>query len=230
MHATHPLVLAALAEASGGACSLSATVKASDDAPGKFRAYAGRRALLRLVKLTFDGADPTELFVPVAVLESGEVLETYFADLLLRGSFRDLRPSTDPSFLLDVIEATTAKTLFSLQAAIEPAEQARFEHALLQARRFAADRLRVLEKRQQAASEELRQARLRLGSVAGAEAKAEAELAVLAAEATLAEIEQGMAHLQGQNGASGERQESAQTGRYTPPRVEHLFDLALLIE
>jgi adenine-specific DNA-methyltransferase len=231
LHLNHPLVLAAVAEARAAGSSLSAIVELPDDAPDKLREYTGRRGRLRLMKLSFDGFEQVELLVPVVVIESGEVLDPTLGDALLRGTFRDASVAITTSITEDVLEDATEEILFSVQSAVDAAEHGRFEQALQQAERFIEDRLLVLKKRRRTLVERLDQAQLRRDGATGSEARTEAERGVLSAQTALAEVEGAISRLEQRDDDTFRRyEEHIQQRRYTPPRVEHMFDIDLVME
>jgi adenine-specific DNA-methyltransferase len=231
LHLNHPLVLAAVAEARAAGSSPPAAVKLPDVVPEKLRKHAGRSGRLRLVKLSFDGFEQVDLLVPVVVLDSGEILEPALGEALLRGTIRDGGRGIVSSVTGEVLEDATEEVLFSVQSAVDAAEQKRFDRALQQAERFVEDRLLVLKRRRRTVAERLEQALLRRDGATGSEARSEAERAVLSAQTSLEEVEGAIHRLEKRDDETFCRyQDHIQQRRYAPPRVEHLFELELVIE
>lgn len=229
LHLGHPLVLAAVAEARAASASLSAVVRLPQNAPDVLRAHAGKRARLRLVKLSFDGFEQEELLVPVVVLADGEVLETKIGAALLDGTF--LETETASSVSDEVLDDATEEILFNVQSTVDEAEQIRFERASLQAENYVEDRLLVLKKRQGSLQGRLELAQQRRDGATGSEARTEAERAVLSAQTALEEVDGAIQRLEQRDDATFRRyREHIQLRRYAPPRVERLFDVDLVIE
>ncbi|MEI8254399.1 MAG: hypothetical protein WCJ30_01870, partial [Deltaproteobacteria bacterium] len=231
LHLSHPLVIAAVAAARMPGPPMSAIVTLPDDASVAVRACAGRRGRLRLVKLSFDGFERAELLVPVVVLEGGAILPPELGDLLLRGRLRDSTGSTSPEISNELLEDATEETLFSVQSSFDSAEQKRFEAAQRQAERFVEDRLFVLKRRGRALVDRLEQAQHRRDSAVGGEARTTAEAAVLSAQASLDELQGSIDRMEQRDDPTFRAfQEHIRRRRYAQPRVEHVFDLDLVIE
>jgi hypothetical protein len=226
----HPLIVAAVADARAAGISMSATVSLPENAPEKLREQAGKRGRLRAVKVSFDGFERIELLIPIVVFEDGEILDPSLGESLLRAGLRDLGEvvtSVGPEALQDAVE----QILFSIQSNVDEAEQGRFERALRQGERFIDDRLLVLKRRRQELVRRLEQAQMRRDGAASSVARTEAERAVLSAQVALDEIDGGIGSLQNRDDDTY-RQFSAHIHerRYSPPRVEHLFDMTLVVE
>jgi hypothetical protein len=209
---------------------MSATVSLPENAPEKLREQAGKRGRLRAVKVSFDGFERIELLIPIVVFEDGEILDPSLGESLLRAGLRDLGEvvtSVGPEALQDAVE----QILFSIQSNVDEAEQGRFERALRQGERFIDDRLLVLKRRRQELVRRLEQAQMRRDGAASSVARTEAERAVLSAQVALDEIDGGIGSLQNRDDDTY-RQFSAHIHerRYSPPRVEHLFDMTLVVE
>jgi len=231
LHLGHPLVVAAVADAREGGTSLSAGVKLPDDAPPKLRALSGQRARLRLVKLAFDGFELVDLLVPVAVLETGEILEPALGDVLLRATFREAAGPTARVVTDEVLEDATEEMLFSIQSTVDAAEHVCFELARQQAECFIEDRLLVLKRRRRVATERVEQAILKRDGATGSESRSDAERVLLAVQTALEEIEGAMTRLEQRDDPTFRKyQEHIERRRYTPPRVERVFDMDLTIE
>lgn len=231
LHLSHPLVTAAVTAAREPGPALSATVTMPQDASATLRACAGQRGRLRVVKVSFDGFERVELLVPVVVLENGEVLPPPLGDALLRSRFRDSGGSVTAQIGNDLLEDATEETLFAIQSSVDAAEHGRFERAQRQAERFVEDRLLVLKKRRRALLERLEQAQLRRDGAAGSEARTEAERTVVNAQIALDELEGSIGRLEQRDDPTFRTfQEHIHRRRYAPPRVDHVFDMDLVIE
>jgi len=131
----------------------------------------------------------------------------------------------------DDLQDATDETLFSLQSTVDADEQKRFERAEQQADRFIEDRLLVLRKRRQTLETKMEEGRLRRDGATGSEARSEAERALLNVETSLEEVKGAIERLENRDDETFQRyQEHIHRRRYTPPRVELLFDLDLELE
>jgi superfamily II DNA or RNA helicase len=230
LHLGHPLVVAAVSDARAADRSMAAIARLPAEAPAELRRLRGSRVCLRVVKVAFDGFEQTELLVPIAVVEGGEVLAPSLGDQLLRAELveaGDRPPPVPREWMDDAVE----EALFSMQAAVDGAEHARFERAMRQGQRYLDDRLLVLRRRRQQHLERLEHARQRRDGATGARARAEAEEAVVAAQVALDDDDAAIERLErGENETFRQFEARIQERRYAPPRVEPLFDLTLDIE
>lgn len=231
LHQRHPLVVAAVAEARSDSAAMAAIVTLPRDVPDALRKCTGKRGRLRLVKVSFDGFEQVELLVPVVVFEDGTVLDARLGDVLLRADMRQPDEPIGSTVGDDVIADATDEALFALQSEVDVAEQGRFERAVRQAERFVDDRLLVLKKRRRALVERLEQAQLRRDGATGSEARTEAERAVVSAQVALEEAEGAINRLERRDDDVFRTfREHLHQRRYTPPRVERVFDLELVIK
>lgn len=231
LHLSHPLVLAAVANARAQTELAPAVVRLPDDAPAKLRALVGRRGRLRVMKAAFEGFEKVEQLVPVFVLDDGEVLEPALSAVLLRGAFRDSPPlpasSIDDAALQDAAE----ETLFSIQSKVDELEQKRFERAEQQADSYVEDRVLVLRKRRLTLTARLEYAQQRQQGATGSVARTEADAAVATLQTSLGEVEGALGRLERRDDELFRKyREHIQQRRYTPPKVERVFDLMLVIE
>jgi adenine-specific DNA-methyltransferase len=231
MHLGHPLVVAAVADARAVGASLTAWVRLPEGAPEQLRKHAGQRGCLRLVKVSFDGFELTELLVPIVAFEGGEFLDPSLGEVLLRSELRSSQEAMLNPLRPELLDDAVGETLFSLQSAVDEAEQARFERAVRQGERFIEDRVLVLKKKRDAIALRLEQALLRRDGATGAEARTEAERAIVSAQVALDEVEGSIARLEKRDDETFRRFEThIHQRRYVPPHVEPLFDLNLVIE
>ena len=210
---------------------MTASVSLPANATEPLRACRGKRARLRVVKISFNGFEQVELLVPVVVLDDGEVLAPALGDELLKARLRDSTAAPNKAIDDALLEDATDGILFSIQSSVDAAEHSRFERAQRQAERFVEDRLMVLKRRRRTLVERLDQAQLRRDGAAGSEARTAAERAVVTAQIALDEIEGSVARLEQRDDPTFRTfQDHIQQRRYAPPRVEHVFDMDLVIE
>ncbi len=225
LHLGHPLVLAAVAEARrfGGRGSVSVR------APKGQHLASGTRGRLRLLKVSFEGFERVELLVPVLALADGQVPEAPVVEALLGEVMEDAASSLAPT-PDELIDDAQEQVLFVAQAAVDQAEHARFERASLQAERFLADRVLVLQRRRQLTLDRLDAATRRRDGSTGSVARTDAERSVATAQHELDDLDARLETLQRRDDARLTRYLShIQQRRYTPPSVQTLFDLELVI-
>ena len=153
-------------------------------------------------------------------------------DVLLRGRFATRRP-LPPSSIDDVtLQDAAEETLFSVQSNVDDREQKRFERAQQQADRYVEDRLLVLQKRRLTLAARLEYAQQRQQGATGSVARTEADARCRVR--CRRRSTRSRARSRGSNGATTQLfrryQEHIQQRRYTPPQVERVFDLELVIE
>jgi hypothetical protein len=238
LHANHPLVLAAIDDARQGAWSGRARVLLGSDAPSALAAHSGKAGRLRLLKVGFDGFEPMDRLVPVLVLESGEVLDAELGEAVLGATLEaedagmgDATEDTSaPWASEEVLADATEEALFTLQTRLDGTESTRFTQALQQAERFVDDQRFVWRRRQLGARERLKEAELRRDGATGSEARTAAERAVVSAQVKLDEIDEAIERLERREDERLRQFEAhIHARRGTPPHVERLFDLDLVI-
>ena len=231
LYLSHPLIQAAVAETRSSPSRMSILVKPPEDAPDKLRQLVGQRGRLRLIKLSFDGFEKVELLLPILMLESGQLLPQRLAETLLRGTMRDSEQPLLSTISGDALQDAADETLFSIQSSVDADEDARFQRAVLQADRFIEDRLLVLRRRRQTLQDRIDDARQRRDGAAGSQARTEAERALLNVETSLSEVEGAIQRLENREDETFQRyQDHIHRRRYTPPRVDPIFDLDLEVE
>ena len=230
LYLSHPLVQAAVAEARASSSGMSALVKPPEDAPDELRHLTGQRGRLRLIKLSFDGFERVELLIPILMLESGQLVSKPHAEMLLRGRMRDFTAQTS-TISDDALQDATEETLFSMQSSVDEDEQKRFERAAQQADRFIEDRILVLRRRKKTLDDKIDDARMRRDGATGSAARSDAEFLLLNLETSVTEVNGAIERLENREDETFQRyQEHIHRRRYTPPRVDQLFDLDLEVE
>jgi len=222
LHLSHPLVVEAVRSARA----------VKDFAPARVTVRDLKKkgpARLRLVKLGVDGFERVEALLPVMVFADGEVLDPADAALVLRGTFSEGGgvSGVDARSLDDAME----QAVFFAQAGLDAAEHHRYERATLQGERFIEDRLLVLRKRQNVLAERLELATLRRDGATGSEAREDAERSrtTLATQHEALDVE--VERLTNRDDPRFQRHHAhLHQRRYTPPRLETLFELDLVIE
>jgi hypothetical protein len=232
LNLNHPLVLAAVADARALPARMSARIELPEDAPDELRRLAGQSGRMRLVRLSFDGFEKVDLLAPILLFDGGQLLPLPLAELLLRGRMREgpmLETGADHGSLGDdALQDAVDETLFAVQAAVDGDEQKRFERAAQQADRYVEDRLLVLRNRRRSLMEKLDASRLRRDGATGSVARSEIEQQLFQLETDLTEVDGSIDRLERRDDPTFRRyQEHIHRRRYTPPRVQPLFDLDL---
>lgn len=224
LHLGHPLVVAAVADARSSDAFMPVTVKLPPKCAKELQAKRGKRGRLRLVRVTYEGFERTQLLLPVLVLGDGEVVELEVSRELLRCEFQPGHSTSTVSPA--AVEDAVAEVLFGMQREVDEAEHLRFERAMWQANRFIEDRILVLTRRRNAAQERLEAAQQRWESATGSDARTAADEAKLKAETALEELAGAIEKLDGRDDETFRRHLTHIEGRrYRPPTVETLFDL-----
>jgi hypothetical protein len=222
LHLGHPLVVAAVADA-----------RALRPAPTLLVTHAGlagRRGRLRVVKLGFDGFEQVERLFTVVVLDDGASLPPAEAEALLRGELRD---DDTPTPCVDdaVMDDAVAEQRFFLQREVDAVEHQRFERASWQADRFIEDRLLVLRRQRLEAVRAQELAQAHREAAQGAASREAAERAITTTQATIDALEARSARLTEREDETWKHHHAHnQRRRYTPPRSDVLFDVALRFE
>ncbi len=230
LHLGHPLVAAALAEARAATREPAAVrVDARDDEV--LHALRGRSGRLSLIKVGFDGFEPVEHLLPVAVTEDdGRWLPLATARAIFDAKLADdptVAPTIDPEDLHDAIE----EALFIDTGEVEPLEQERFDERMDRIERFVADRILVLEGRRADLDRAHSEAIAKRDHAAGAAARTAAEKAVATVETELADVDDALAELRAREDPDYAKwRGEALLRRYAPPRVETLLEIAFAID
>jgi superfamily II DNA or RNA helicase len=230
LHLGHPLVLAALEEARVATSALARVrVRAPEGDP--LRPFAGRSGRMTLLKVTYEGFEPVEHLLPIAVwADDAQSLPVDLARAIFDAALHD-----DPALRADVsaddLDDAVEEALFVDTGAIEPREQSRLDEHLDRIERFVADRILVLEGGRAELDAALRAAVDKRDRAAGADARTRAEADVAAAERDLGEITEAIDRLRARDDPDYDKwRTEALMRRYAPPRVERLLEIAFAIE
>ncbi|MBS2026235.1 MAG: hypothetical protein JST92_27855, partial [Deltaproteobacteria bacterium] len=229
LHLTHPLVVAAVADARAAPAFLSGTVTLAADAPASLRSCVRKRGRVRLTRLSFDGFEREERLVPVAVFEDGTVLEANDARLLLESA---LCPAEVGSVAVaaEALRDAVEQELFVIQSLVDESEQSRFARASRQAENYVEDRLVVLRGRKLELLEKIEVAEQLLSGAIGAVARDEAEQVQRQLQVKIDELEGAIARLEQRDEATYRSyREQIERRRFAPPTIELLFDLDLVV-
>ncbi len=232
LHLGHPLVLAAVDEArSSGSGPFRVEIRLPTGAPPELRKRSGQLGRLRLVKIRYEGFEPVERLIPVAVAGNDmERLPLNEADALLRAELRDETTAPTVSIPTEVLDDAGDEVLFELQGEVDGAEQRRFEAAIQQAERFVQDRVLVLRRRRAELASRLESAEARRDSAVGADRRTELEGQVKALGGEIDRLDERIAELERREDETFKRyREKAHARRYAEPLVERLFEMEFVI-
>lgn len=242
LHLGHPLVLAAVDDARSGTEGIELiTFRLSSDAPPDLTGVRGKRGRLRVVKLTFDGFERVERLLPVVVLDDiADPLSCATAEALLRANVDDAgagrgllnagatRVSTVSH---EDMDDATDLLLRGIQQEVDAAEQQRFERAAFQAQRFIEDRLLVQKRRRADLLRQLEEAQARRDAAIGSDARTQAESRVVQIDIMVGEVDAGIDKLERRENETFRRfNDHIHRRRYSPPTVDVLFEVELVIE
>jgi hypothetical protein len=224
-------VQAALDEARSNPSPASTLVaRLPEDATSSLR---GRAARLAVVKARYDGFEPVERLLVIAVL-AGEVaaLPLDEAELLLRtGTFAAASDATDRAVPDDVFDDVVDEHVEDLQREVGGSEQKRFDRALVQLDRFMEDRLLLVRRRAAQQRDELEAAEKRRDIALGPEARSAGEKAAVSAQRRVDATDAEIARLTERDDPAFRRsREKTLARRYAAPVLERLFDVNLVIK
>jgi hypothetical protein len=233
IHLSHPLLEAAVAEARGAGpqCPVvQVTVPAH--ASGALQSRRGRRGRLIVVKAAYDGLEPVERLIPVALFEGDATALLPDQAGALLGFAIDDRPMLTPPLALDaqVVADVLEEALFLDQAAIEEGEQERFDRAVGQLERYAEDRLRVLRRRLAGCARRLDSVRTRRDAAHGLDARDALHTEIGRLEDEQQELDRKIAQLEARDDERYQRlRADLQKRRYTPVRTETIIEAEFVL-
>jgi hypothetical protein len=224
----HPLLQAAIEDARATR-STGVRLRVDSTAPGTLQARRGRRGKLLLVKARYDGLEPVEHLLPIAVLEGDQgPLAPEAAAALFSLAAEDVPGPLSPVLALPVsaIEDAVAEALFVDQAEVEQVEQARFETQVAQVERYAEDRARVLRRVHDKLAERIVAARTKRDAALGADSRERIERELGRLEKEQTEVGAKLARLETRDDDTYRRlKQDLHRRRYAAARVETLFDV-----
>ncbi len=234
LHLGHPLLEAAVAEARA-----ATDRRFRVELGGRLPALADRRGCrgrLVVVKVRYQGFEPVDRLLPVAVIEApsaattGEVLPAAAAAALLELEPAD-RDAMVPLELDDEdVEDAVEEALFIDQSAVAADEQRRFDRAIAQIERYLDDRVMVLERRRRGVEKSLRSALRKRDSVIGAGARTRAEERARELQQDCDRLDAEIRRLQAREDPAYEKwRRRAHRRRYAAPAVERILDVDFVL-
>ncbi len=247
IHMGHPLLEAAVAEAREAtrrqAASREAAYRDTPDQPFRVELrlagdiseqLAGRRGQRgRLVglKVRYQGFEPVERLIPVAVIETtGEVLEPEAGETLLALDPVDLEEMVPLDLDEEDMDDAIEEALFVEQHAIAEDEQQHFDRSIAQLERSIDDRVMVLERLLRGVAKNLTAALRKRDAAMGAEARTAAEKQAEGLQGEVDVLEAEIRRLQARDDPDYEKwHRRAHRRRYAAPAVERILDLDFVL-
>ena len=241
----HPLLEAAVAEAREATRRQAASREvAYRDAPYEpFRVELrladdetltprrGQRGRLVGLKVRYQGFEPVERLIPVAVIETtGEVLELDEAEALLNLEPVDLQGMESLDLDEEDMEDAIEEALFVEQHAIAGDEQQHFDRNIAQLERSIDDRVMVLERQLKGVQRSLAAALRKRDAAMGADARTAAEKKTESLQKQADELEAEVGRLQARDDPDYEKwHRRAHRRRYVAPAVERILDVDFVL-
>ncbi len=255
----HPLLEAAVAEAREATRRQAASrepayrdapyepfrveLRLADDEEGATEALApwrGRRGRLVALKVRYQGFEPVERLIPVAVMEaSGEVLPAETAEALLAVDPIDLevapearkRNTWEPLDLDEEdMEDAIEELLFVDQHAVAADEQPRFDRSIAQLERSIDDRVMVQRRQLGSVEKNLKAALRKRDQAMGAEARTAAESQTETLQEEADGLEAEIRRLEERDDPDYQKwHRRAHRRRYAAPTVERILDVDFVL-
>jgi hypothetical protein len=233
LHLSHPLVLSAIAAARTPRDRTQAVaIRLGPEMPAELVARRSRRGRFALLRVRYEGLEPVERLIPVALFEGDETaLAPHLSEALLLSEIRDLpgppsRVAPDETF-----EDIVAEALFADRQAATSGEAGRFDRGLEQVERYVEDR--VLLRRRERGDLERRseQARARRDAALSLDVREEAEVLLGRLAVEIEALEAEIDRLERRDDDTYRRcRERLLARRYSTATVERLFEMEMLLE
>jgi hypothetical protein len=233
LHLGHPLVRAAVEEAREATTRrFRVAWLLNDTAPPVLRLRQGQHGYLVLVRVRYEGFEPVDRLLPIAILDGDSApLDPACARWLLDAPPHD-RPELNPQATINnILDDAIEELLFADQADVATLEQQRFERNLEQIDRYVEDQLLVLQRRFIAATAVLRTAEDRRDGALGSDARTEAEDRIRKIQNEIDEIASQIERLQNRDDPEYEKwRQHAHARRYNPPVTTRILDVEFVLE
>ena len=229
LHAAHPLIAAAVAEArASGEGTFRVQFKLRDDASAALKTHLGSRGRLALTRVAYRGFEREDRLKVTAVFENADVLQpAAAAEALLLSPCINVDAWEAPLAVTpDDLDEVIDEELFFENSAVAEEEQRAFQAAMDQVEQSVEDRILVLRRRATRQAERLEQAIQKRDAALGSDARNAAANSVLEAEKRLDELETRIARLAAREDDVYARwKNNAHEKRYATPTAERLFEV-----
>ncbi len=195
-------------------------------------ARRGQRGRLVGLKVRYQGFEPVERLIPVAVMEtSGEILPLEAASALLTLEPTDIEVVPETLELDDEdVEDAIEEALFIDQHAVAAGEQQRFDRSIAQLERSVDDRVLVLRRQLRGVEKTLKAALRKRDTVMGADARTAVEKDVRGLQSQVDTLEAEIRRLQARDDPDYEKwHRQAHRRRYAEPMVERILDVDFVL-
>ncbi len=248
LHLGHPLLEAAVAEAREATRRQAASrqsayqdtpyepfrveMELTDGVPKELNGLRSQRGRLVGLKVRYQGFEPVERLIPVAVMEtSAEMLSQDAANALLELGPTDIEDILELDLDEEDMEDAIEESLFIDQHAVAGDEQERFDRSIAQLERSIDDRVLVLKRQLKGIEKNLKVAIQRRDTVLGADARTSAEKKVEALQQEIDTLEAEIRRLQERNDPDYEKwHRRAHRRRYAEPSVERILDVDFVLK
>lgn len=232
LHLTHPLVVAALDAARRESQQrYHISCRLDPDAPAELGRYRGGRGRLVLIKVRYEGFEPTEELLPIALLEGdSSPLPQSLASALIWSELHDVDDQLQSSVTDEDIEDAIEEVLFRREPPSIAAEQQRFDRAIGRIERFVDDRVLLLKRRRDELLEQMRGAEARREIALGPDARAEAEGRIKKLQREIDVIEERIEKLERRDDAEFVRlRDRIHNRHFAPRKVERILEAELVL-
>jgi predicted nucleic acid-binding Zn-ribbon protein len=234
LHAAHPLIEAAVAEArASGAGHFSLRFRLSEDAPEVLKLRRCSRGRLALTRIEHRGFEREDRLKVTAVFENAEVLRpAEAAHELLQQPCEDAG-AFDPPLALTPADLTEVvnEEIFLDHSLVAKSEQESFEKAIDQLDQYMEDRILILRRARLERAEHLLSAEKKRDRSLGPDARTRAEAALQRLSAEVEELDQQIARLTARVDDEYNRwKQHAHSRRYESPRAERLLEAEFVLE
>lgn len=227
----HPLLKAAVAEARAATDQRFYVEWRGVGGHEFLKPWQDRRGRLVVLKVRYQGFEPVERLLPVAVLEgSGEILPAEVARTLLDLGPTELLHMAPLDLDDEDMEDALEEALFIDQRVVAEDEQLHFEKSIAQTDRSLDDRVMVLERQQREVTARLEAALAKRNTVMGSDARTKAEARARGLQEELDHIEEEIQRLQLREDPGYEKwRQQAHRRRYAVPESEPILDIDFVL-
>jgi superfamily II DNA or RNA helicase len=233
LHASHPLVQAAVEEARAASQQRFRVVwPITREAPAQLASAAGRRGRLVLSRVRYSGFERVDHLIPTVLLEDDSTpFDAECGRWLLDQPPLECTQEV-PALTLDAeLDEAIEEMIFADQAEVSAQEQQRFDRSLEQIERYVEDQLLVLRRRLAGEEKSLRAAEERRDAALGSDARDTAEKRMRVVQKRIDELEAEIERLEKRDDADYcQWRDRAHERRYRPPEVTRILDVEFVLE
>ena len=234
IHSSHPLTLAAIAEArSSGSGVFRVHFEIPDDASAALQSRRGSRGRMALTRIAYRGFEREDRLRVTAVFEDAEVLQPAAAatELLLLPC-EDIEVLESPLKVAQAdLDEVVDEELFLDKSKAAHEEQMSFDKAMDQLDQYMEDRILIVRRNREQLLERLRGAELKRERALGPDARAKAEGVERRMAEELEQMDLQLENLTAREDEIYRRwQQHAHQRRYEAPKAERLLELEFVLQ